>query len=89
MPKEIPEIAKHITVVDLTGLPMAEVKERVARLPDDAALVYLGLFTDGAGVNFYHNAALQIISEVANRPIVIDTETFAGAGGVGGPVTSS
>jgi signal transduction histidine kinase len=86
--EEVPEIAKHLTVVDLTGLPMADVKDRVARLPDSAAVVYLGLFSDGAGASFDPNAALQIISEAANRPIVIDTETFVGAGGVGGPVTS-
>ena len=86
--EEVPDIAKHVTVVDLTGLPIADVRGRVARLPGNAALAYLGLFTDGAGVSFDPNAALQIISEAANRPIVIDTETFVGAGGVGGPVTS-
>ena len=88
LPRIVPEIAKHFTVVDLTGLPMVDVKQRVAALPDTAALVYLGLFTDGAGVSFNPNIALQVISEVANRPIIIDTETFVGAGGVGGPVTS-
>ena len=87
-PEEVPDIAKHLTVVDFTGLPMADVKARVAGLPDNAALIYVGLFTDGAGASFNPNDALQAIAAAANRPIVIDTETFIGAGGVGGPVTS-
>ncbi len=86
--EEVPEIAKHLTVVDVTGLPMADVKQRVAALPDTAAILYIGLFTDGAGVSFDPNIALRLISEVANRPIVIDTETFVEIGSVGGPVTS-
>ena len=86
--EDVPEIAKHFAVVDLTGLPIVDVKQRVSALPDTAALVYLGLFTDGAGVSFNPNTALQVTSEVANRPIIIDTETFVGAGGVGGPVTN-
>ena len=86
-PEEVPDIAKHLTVVDFTGLPMADVKARVAGLPD-AAVIYVGLFTDGAGASFNPNDALQAIAAAANRPIVIDTETFIGAGGVGGPVTS-
>jgi signal transduction histidine kinase len=87
-PEEVPDIAKHLTVVDFTGLPMADVKARVAGLPDNAAVIYVGLFTDGAGASFNPNDALQAIAAAANRPIVIDTETFIGAGGVGGPVTS-
>ena len=87
-PEEVPDIAKHLTVVDFTGLPMADVKARVAGLLDNAALIYVGLFTDGAGASFNPNDALQAIAAAANRPIVIDTETFIGAGGVGGPVTS-
>ena len=87
-PEEVPEIAKHLTVVDLTGLPMADVKQRVASLPETAAILYTGLFTDGAGASFTPNSSLAVISEAANRPVVIDTETLLGSGGVGGPVTS-
>jgi signal transduction histidine kinase len=87
-PEEVQQVAKHLTVTDLTGLPIDDVKRSVTSLPAEAAIIYLGLFTDGAGVSFNPNTALQVISEVANRPIVIDTETFVGAGGVGGPVTS-
>ena len=86
--EEVPDIAKHVTVVDLTGLPIADVRGRVARLPATRrwhTSVYLPTEQESS---FDPNAALQIISEAANRPIVIDTETFVRAGGVGGPVTS-
>src|SRR5262249_51572038 len=87
-PGEIPAIGRRLTVVDWTGLPMDDLCGRVATLPKDAALIYLGLFTDGTGVSFDPNAALKLVSEAANRPIIIDTETFIGAGGTGGPVTN-
>jgi PAS domain S-box-containing protein len=48
--------------------------------------LYLGLFTDGTGVSFDPDVALQLISKVANRPIVVDTETFVDIGGTGGLV---
>jgi signal transduction histidine kinase len=86
-PEEVPDIASKLSVVDWTGLPMDDLRTRIAALPQDAALIYLGLFTDGAGASFDPNAALALISKAANRPIIVDTETFVGAGGTGGPVS--
>ena len=70
--------------IDLTGLPMAEVKKRVAALPDNTAILYTAIFIDGAGVAFNPTEALSAVAEVANRPIVISTETQLGHGAVGG-----
>jgi signal transduction histidine kinase len=73
-----------LEVVDLTGLPMADVRKRVAVLPENTAILYTGIFIDGAGVAFNPTDALAAIAEVANRPIVISTETQLGYGAVGG-----
>ena len=84
---ELPAVAAELEVIDLTGLPMAELRKRVAALPDDAAILYTALFSDGARVFFRPVDALAMIAEVANRPIVISIETFLDRGGIGGYFT--
>jgi signal transduction histidine kinase len=76
-----------LEVIDLTGLPMAELRKRVAALPNDAAILYTALFSDGAKVYRRPVDALAMIAEVANRPIVISIETFLDRGGIGGYFT--
>ena len=84
---ELPAVAAELEVIDLTGLPMAELRKRVAALPDDAAILYTALFSDGARVYRRPVDALAMIAEVANRPIVISIETFLDRGGIGGYFT--
>ena len=82
--EELPAVSTGLTVTDLTGLPMAELKEREAALPERTAILYTNIYKDGAGVNYVPREALETIAKSANRPIVVDTETFVGYGGVGG-----
>ena len=84
---ELPAVAAKLEVIDLTGLPMAELRKRVATLPDDAAILYTSLYSDGARVYRRPSDALAMIAEVANRPIVISIETFLDRGGIGGYFT--
>jgi signal transduction histidine kinase len=80
--KEILGIDKDVEVIDLTGLPMSELRKRVATLPEDAAIFYTTFSSDGAPSS--SNEGLALVSEAANRPIVIDQETRLGHGGTGG-----
>ena len=82
--QELPLFTSDLEFIDLTGLPMTEVKKRVAALPDNTAILYTAIFRDGAGFAFSPTEALSAVAEVANRPIVISTETQLGHGGVGG-----
>jgi signal transduction histidine kinase len=84
---ELPAVASRLEVIDLTGLPMLELRNRVAALPNDAAILYTALYSDGAKVFRRPSDALATIAEVANRPIVISIETFLDRGGVGGYFT--
>jgi signal transduction histidine kinase len=68
--------ATDLGVIDLTRLPMAELKKRVSNLPDDAAIAYPGISTDGAGERYVPRQALTEISEVANRPIFVDAASI-------------
>jgi len=67
---------------------LQDVKRRVADLPENSAIVYTAINVDGAGVSYIPREALAAIAEVANRPVVIDSETMVGYGGTGGFVAS-
>jgi signal transduction histidine kinase len=60
----------------------------VSALPDHTAIIYTTINFDRAGVSFVPAEALSLVAEVANRPIVISTETFLGRGAVGGFVVT-
>ncbi len=87
--EEIPSCSGELELIDLTGLPMTELKKRVAILPEDAAIVYTTIYAAAAGAGFLASDALAMIAEVANRPIVISQENFLGHGGAGGFVVSA
>ena len=84
---ELPAVAAELEVIDLTGLPMAELRKRVAALPNDSAILYTSLFSEGAKVFRRPVDALAMIAEVANRPIVIAIETHLERAGIGGYFT--
>jgi len=82
--KELPTIDEDVELIDLTGLPMDELRKRVATLPEDAAIFYTTLIVGSGGAHYDPNEALELVAEVANRPIVIDQESRLGHGGTGG-----
>jgi signal transduction histidine kinase len=82
--QEIAAVAADVELIDLTGLAVSEVKERVAVLPNDAVVLYTAIFVDGAGVVHTPQSALLAISAVTSRPIVTDVESQLGYGAVGG-----
>src|SRR6476661_7239910 len=86
--RELPIFSAQLDFIDLTGLSLQDVKRRAADLPENSAIVYTAINVDGAGVSYIPRDALVAIAEVANRPIVIDSETMLGYGGTGGFVAS-
>ena len=50
MQDEIPAVtATGLQIIDLTGMPMREVRTRVASLFDRTAILYPGMYSDGEG----------------------------------------
>ena len=84
--KEIPATSSALEIIDLIGLPMRELKRRIAALPERTAIAYTTIFSDGEGRFFAPVDALRLVAEVANRPIIVTAETYVGAGAVGGYV---
>ena len=86
---EIQPSSKNLDVIDLTGLPIEEVKKRVAALPSDAAIAYTPIYSDETGRSHNPGEVLKVLAEVADRPIVVDSETLIGKGATGGIVLSA
>jgi signal transduction histidine kinase len=82
--QEIPAATIGMEVIDLTGLPMRELRQRVAALPERTAIVYTAIYSDGEGTYYPPAHAVALLAEVANRPIVISAETNLGSGATGG-----
>jgi signal transduction histidine kinase len=82
--EEFLAVDKDVELIDLTGLPMNDLRKRVATLPEDAAIFYTSLSVGSDGARYDSNDTLALIAEVANRPIVVDQETRLGHGGTGG-----
>lgn len=75
-------------IVDLTGLPMPALLERVSTLSDDTIVAYTSLITDGAGRTFVPTDAAQMVARAANVPTFGYATTQLGRGIVGGRLHS-
>jgi signal transduction histidine kinase len=84
--EEIPTATAGLNVIEMIGLTMAEIRRRVAELPDDSVIIYSAVYSDGEGTFYPPATALALIAEEANRPIVVGAETFLASGGIGGSV---
>ena len=84
MQDEIPAVtATGLQIIDLTGMPMREVRARVANLPARTAILYPGMYSDGEGTYLTPVEGLRRFADAANRPIIVTAETQLGPG-IGG-----
>ena len=74
--------------IDLTGLPLHVLLERVSRLPGSTAIFYLNFQQDGTGRSYVPAEAMQLISKSANAPLYNLIDTALGYGSVGGCLTT-
>lgn len=81
---EIPGATMGLQIIDLRGLKMRELRQRVASLADHTAILYTGVYSDGEGTFYVPAEALALIAMTANRPIVGTAETELGRGSIGG-----
>src|SRR5258705_2709556 len=83
---EVPAAAARLRGIDIVGRKMADIRKQVAELPERSAIIYSSVFSDGEGAFYPPFVALGLVSEKANRPIVVAAETFLAPGGIGGHV---
>jgi signal transduction histidine kinase len=84
--EEISAATSGLNVIDLVGQKMADIRKRVAELPDRSAIIYTAVLSDDEGTFYPPSTALGMIAEKANRPIVVGAEPLLPAGGIGGYV---
>jgi len=72
----------------LSGLPMDELIDRVAKVPEHSLVFYLTVTRDGSGKTFRSPEALALLSRQANAPIYSISETYIDYGIVGGHLVS-
>ena len=83
---ELPVALSGLELIDLTGLPMREVTQRISVLPATSAILYTTINIDGEGKVFTPRGALAAIAAAAKRPIIVDVATHIGYGATGGQV---
>ena len=66
------------------GLPVREIRQRVAALPPDSAVFYFGINADPERKYTTAVEALTLIAEATSRPIIGDADTELEAGAIGG-----
>jgi ABC-type uncharacterized transport system substrate-binding protein len=81
---EISTFSANFEIIDLLGLSVSEVRQRVAVLPLDTAIFYLGINSDRDRRYLSAVEALPLIAGAANRPVIMDAETGIGLGSIGG-----
>ena len=76
--------ASRYEFIPLTGLTMAQTKQRVANLPPKTVVVYLSMWMDAAGQVFNPRDALTDLSSVSTAPVFGLMDTHLGYGITGG-----
>jgi signal transduction histidine kinase len=72
--------------MDLTGLPLRELRTRLASLPPRSIIIYSAVYSDGEGAYLAPIEALARFAGAANAPIITTIENQVGAGASGGMV---
>ena len=83
------EFGARLDVIDLSGLPMAEILDRASRLPPNSVIVMTSLNADGAGRAFTGQEAAALLAARANAPTFAFIRTHLGSGVVGGVLLDS
>lgn len=88
-PEQAPSGFNLIDLSEASRLPMAEIRSRVANLPEKTVIFFRGVSLDGAGVTYIPADSLALIKEAANSPMLANTESWVGQGVVGGMVAAA
>lgn len=85
---ELPDFSRDFEFINLMGLSVNEVRQRVAKRPDDSVILYIGINSDQEMTSVAAAEVLPLITEASNRPVIIDVETLFGLGAIGGFILS-
>lgn len=78
----------RVKITYWSGLPLAEVEEKAARLPSDTAILYLSYLRDPGGATMSGQASVAAVVGAARVPVFAVMESNFGNGAVGGYAVS-
>ncbi|MGO8969251.1 MAG: ABC transporter substrate binding protein [Myxococcaceae bacterium] len=84
---DLARVTGHLEQVDLTGLPLTEMGQRLAALPEHTIVFGVSLFRDGTGRSIRGTEAIRMLSQWSSAPIFTTHAQLVGLGVVGGWVT--
>jgi signal transduction histidine kinase len=82
--QEVDQSGKKIAFLDLMGLPMRDLRNRLAHLPRNTIVFYSPMYVDGAGRSFLPSEVLSLPAASSKCPIFGMDEALLGYGIVGG-----
>lgn len=74
----------RLEFVYFAGLPMQQLLGELSRLEPNAVVIYLSVFSDGAGQYFLSADAARLVAEASAAPVYGLYDTYLGCGIVGG-----
>lgn len=80
-------LQRHATLIDLSGLSLEPLLERVQRLPPKTALFFAAPGVSGSRVAAPRDQ-VALLARQANAPVFVDASTLLGTGVIGGAVLS-
>ena len=86
---ELASVAAQFEIIDLQNMGMADLKDRLGRLPDDAAVIYTGIYYDRDGVSYVPAELVPQITAWANRPVVVNVSSYLNKGAIGGYIVQA
>jgi signal transduction histidine kinase len=81
---DIARVTGHLEQVDLTGLSLTEMGERLAAIPEDTIVFGVSFFRDGTGRSIRGTDAIRMLAEWSHAPIFSTHAQMLGLGVVGG-----
>ena len=84
---DLTRVSGHLEQLDLTGLTLPEMGERLATLPEHSIVFGVSLFRDGTGRSIRGTEAVRMLSQWSHAPIFSSHAQLMGLGVVGGWVT--
>ncbi|PSJ47945.1 hypothetical protein C7H85_03840 [Zobellella endophytica] len=84
--RQFSALAPQVELEFTHHLDFEQMMERVATLPDDAALLYSPYFTDATGRAFVPAEVAGLVAARARRPLFVTLETYMQPGVLGGSV---
>jgi PAS domain S-box-containing protein len=86
--EQLAPYADRLEITHLSGLPLPQLLDELARLPPDTIVIYLTIFEDGTGELFVPRDLTADVSAAGSAPVYGVYDTYLGRGIVGGYMES-